>query len=178
MTDTSTFCFQASVPLPTTTDPHFNFPQTIQKLSTVLGLVWILLSAAAYCQVQQGKGLHQETPDAEVENGGEPVEIDGRPVMLVYARIGGFTAKERAEAIQRRIVSISKTRTIPIESIHSESRATWTEILAGNERIMGITDADAQGAERDRAQLAAEYTEIIRQVVKQYRDDHTLRRLL
>jgi small-conductance mechanosensitive channel len=140
--------------------------------------VWILLSAAAYCQTQQGKDLHQETPDAEVENDGEPVEIDGRPVLLVYARIGGFTAKERAEAIQHRIVSISKARTIAIESIHSESRATWTEILAGNERIMGITDADAQGAERDRAQLAAEYTEIIRQVVKQYRDDHTLGRLL
>jgi len=140
--------------------------------------VWILLSSAAYCQVQQGKDLHQETADAEVGNGGEPVEIDGRPVLMVYARIGGFTAKERAEAIQHRIVSISKTRTLPIESIHSESRATWTEILAGNERIMGITDADAQGAERDRAQLAGEYTEIIREVVKQYRDDHTLRRLL
>jgi len=140
--------------------------------------VWILLSSAAYCQVQQGKDLHQETADAEGGNGGEPVEIDGRPVLMVYARIGGFTAKERAEAIQHRIVSISKTRTLPIESIHSESRATWTEILAGNERIMGITDADAQGAERDRAQLAGEYTEIIREVVKQYRDDHTLRRLL
>ena len=178
MTDTSTFCFQASVPRRATTGPQFNFPQTIQRLTTILGLLWILLSSAAYCQVQQGKDLHQETPDAEVGNSGEPVEIDGRPVLMVYARIGGFTAKERAEAIQHRIVSISKTRTIPIESIHSESRATWTEILAGNERIMGITDADAQGAERDRTQLAGEYTEIIRQVVKQYRDDHTLRRLL
>ena len=178
MTDTSTFCFQASVPRRITTDPNFNLQQTIQRLTAILGLVWILLSSAAYCQVQQGKDLHQETPDAEVANNGEPVEIDGRPVLMVYAHIGGFTAKERAEAIQHRIVSISKTRTIPIESIHSESRATWTEILAGNERIMGITDADAQGAERDRAQLAGEYTEIIRQVVKQYRDDHTLRRLL
>jgi len=177
MTDT-TFCFPASVPRRTTTDPHFNFLRTIQRLTTILGFVWILLSAAAFCQVQQGKDLHQEAPDAEVGNNGEPVEIDGRPVLMVYARIGGFTAKERAEAIQHRIVSISKTRTIPIESIHSESRATWTEILAGNERIMGITDADAQGAERDRTQLAAEYTEIIRQVVKRYRDDHTIRRLL
>jgi small-conductance mechanosensitive channel len=97
---------------------------------------------------------------------------------MVYARIGGVTIEERAEAIQQRIVALGKNRTIPIDSIHSESRGTWTEILAGTDRIMGITEGDARGAERDRAQMAAEYTEIIRQVVKQYRDDHTLSRML
>jgi len=136
------------------------------------------LGSTAYFQAQQPKDLPHEPPDVEVENTGAPVNIDGRPVLVVYAQIGGFTAKERAEAIQQRILSISKTIAIPVDSIHSEPRATWTEILAGNERIMGITDADAEGAERPRSQLAAEYTEIIKQVVKQYRNDHTARRFV
>ena len=114
----------------------------------------------------------------EIENTGAQVEIDGRPVLVVYARIGGFSAQERAEAIQQRIVALGNNRTVSVDSIHSESRGTWTEILAGTDRIMGITEEDARGAERDRAQLAAEYTEIIRQVVKQYREDHTVSRML
>jgi small-conductance mechanosensitive channel len=111
-----------------------------------------------------------------IENTGSPVEIDGKPILLVYAPIGGFTSQDRADAIQQRIVALSNTSNVPIESIHSEDRGTWTEILAGSNRIMGITEADAKAAERPRADLAAEYTEVIRLVVKQYREDHTWRR--
>jgi small-conductance mechanosensitive channel len=111
-----------------------------------------------------------------IENTGSPVEIDGKPILLVYAPIGGFTPQDRADAIQQRIVALSSTSNVPIESIHSEDRGTWTEILAGSNRIMGITEADAKAAERPRADLAAEYTEVIRLVVKQYREDHTWRR--
>ncbi|PYX73595.1 MAG: mechanosensitive ion channel protein [Acidobacteria bacterium] len=119
-----------------------------------------------------------EGASAAIENTGTPVEVDGRPILLVYAPIGGFTPQERAEAIGQRIISLGKNRIIQVESIHAEDRGTWTEILAGKDRIMGITQADAMGAERARADLAAEYAEIIRQVVVQYRVDHTLRHLI
>jgi len=148
------------------------------KTPIALSVVACILLCSGYSQSQHGPNSRPDLADVEVENTGASVEIDGRPILAVFAPIGGLSAKERAEKIHERILAISRNRTIPIESIHPEPRATWTEILAGNERIMGITDADASGAERDRSQLAAEYTEIIRQVVKQYRDDHTLRRLL
>ncbi|HTS04546.1 MAG TPA: mechanosensitive ion channel family protein [Candidatus Eisenbacteria bacterium] len=137
----------------------------------------ILLSPPAHSRSSETKPP-EPIPDVEIENTGAPVEVDGRPVLVVYARIGGFSAQERAEAIQQRLVALSKNRTISVDSIHSESRGTWTEILSGTDRIMGITEEDARGAERDRAQMAAEYTEIIRQVVKQYREDHTVSRML
>ena len=111
-----------------------------------------------------------------IENTGSPVEIDGKPILLIYAPIGGLTPQDRADAIQQRIVTLSSTSNVPIESIHSEDRGTWTEILAGSNRIMGVTEADAEAAERPRANLADEYTEVIRLVVKQYREDHTWRR--
>jgi len=119
-----------------------------------------------------------EGADVAVENNGSPVEVDGRPILLVYARIGGFTPQERAKAIEQRIISVGKNRDIEVETIHAEDRGTWTEILAGKDRIMGITQADAMAAERARADLAAEYSEIIRQVVIQYREDHTVRHLI
>jgi small-conductance mechanosensitive channel len=111
-----------------------------------------------------------------IENTGAPIEIDGRPILLVYAPIGSITAQERADAIQQRIVALSRKRNVAVEAIHAEDRGAWTEILAGSDRIMGITESDAKAAERPRAEMAAEYTEVIRQVVKQYREDHTGRR--
>ena len=116
-------------------------------------------------------------PDSVViENNGSPVEIDGKPILLIYAPIGGFTPNERASAIQQRIIALSRNTNMAIEAIHAEDRGTWTEILAGSNRIMGITEGDAKAAERPRAELAEEYTEVLRLVVKQYREDHTWRR--
>src|SRR5882757_3964579 len=113
-----------------------------------------------------------------IENAGVPVEIDGRPVLIIYAPIGGFTPQERAEGIQIRIIALGKRRDIAPDAIHAEDRGTWTEVMAGTDRIMGITAGDAKAAERTRPELAAEYTEIIRRVVKQYREDHTWRKIL
>ena len=97
---------------------------------------------------------------------------------MVYASIGAFTAAERAEAIQHRIIALGLRQNVAIDSIHMQDRGTWSEILAGNDRIMGITEADAKAAEQPRAELAAQYTEIIRHVVKQYREGHTWQRFL
>ena len=116
-------------------------------------------------------------PDAVlIENYGSPVEIDGKPILLIYAPIGGFTPNDRASAIQQRIIALSRNTNMAIDAIHAEDRGTWTEILAGSNRIMGITEGDAKAAERPRAELAEEYTEVLRLVVKQYREDHTWRR--
>jgi small-conductance mechanosensitive channel len=102
-----------------------------------------------------------------IENNGSPVEIDGKPILLIYAPVGGFTPQD---------LSVSDNANTVIETIHAEDRGTWTEILAGNNRIMGVTEGDAKAAERPRAEVAEEYTEVLRLVVKQYREDHTWQR--
>jgi small-conductance mechanosensitive channel len=113
-------------------------------------------------------------PDASAA----PVEIDGRTVLSVYSTVGGFTPEERADHIRSRILEVAQRRDIEITLIHAEDRGVWTEILAGDQLIMGITEYDARIVGRPRAQLAAEYAEIIRQVVKQYRLEHTWRNTL
>ena len=145
-----------------------------------LALLWacslLLLSAGSATAVAQ------EAPDSSVasesaaaENPGTPVEIDGRPILSVYASVAGISPQERAAAIQKRVVELGRRRDLALESIHVEDHGSWSEILAGKDRIMGITPSDAAAADRARPELAAEYAEIIRIVVKQYREEHTWR---
>jgi len=154
-------------------------PSALRRIIVICGLVFIISSLAlAQDHRDNASGSPEGTDSIAIENAGTPVEVGGRPVVVVYAQIGGFTPQQRAEAIQQRIVALGKRSDISIEAIHAEDRGTWTEILAGAERIMGITEADAKAAEQTRPALAAEYTEIIRHVVKEYREDHTWRRVL
>jgi small-conductance mechanosensitive channel len=138
-----------------------------------------LLGSWAMAQTQSENARGSEADDSiAIENAGVPVEIDGRPVLVVYAQIAGITPQDRADAIQQRIVALGQRNDIAVEAIHAEDRGTWTEILARDDRIMGITEADAMASERKRPELAAEYTEAIRHVVKQYREEHTWRHFL
>lgn len=133
-----------------------------------------------FCAVASPKTVGQAIPASSaipdsiaIENPGAPVKIDGRPIFFIYAPIGSFTPQERADAIQGRIIALCNKRTVAIEAIQAQDRGTWTEILAGSDRLMGVTDSDARAAERPRAEMAAEYTEIIRHTVNQYREEHT-----
>lgn len=161
--------------------PAAQLRKGLRRIGRAIAVCALLSVLVVTCAASSENGKEKssvEGPDVVIENTGTPVEVDGRPILLVYAGIGGFTPQERAEAIGHRIISLGKNRIIQAESIHAEDRGTWTEILAGKDRIMGVTQADAMGAERARADLAAEYAEIIRQVVVQYRVDHTLGHLI
>ena len=120
----------------------------------------------------------QETDVSAIENPGAAIEVDGRPMLFVYAAVGGYSPQERAEHIQQRIVDVAKRTDIPIELIRANERGSWTEILAGNDLVMGVTESDAKAIGRERSRLTAEYVEIIRQVIRQYRAEHTWRELL
>lgn len=140
----------------------------------------VIVGSLALAQVQRenARDPMEGSESVAIENAGVPVSIDGRPVLVIYVPIGGFTVQERAEGIQQRIIALAKRRDTAPDAIHAEDRGTWTEVMAGTDRIMGITAGDAKAAERTRPELAAEYTEIIRRVVKQYREDHTWRKIL
>jgi hypothetical protein len=86
-------------------------------------LLWALIvylgALAAVAQAQPlGQNTAKEQPQTaspapnEVENPSAPVVIDGRPVLFVYAPIGGYTAAERAAAITQRILGIAKNRDV------------------------------------------------------------------
>lgn len=148
------------------------------RLKATFGIMLLFCSWMLGQNGANGGSSAEESGVEAVEDVGVPVEIDGRPILIVYASIGGVTPQERAQAIQERIIGLARTKSIAPEAVHMEDRGAWTEIVADKDRIMGITEADAKLAERKRSELAAEYTEIIRQVVLQYRLDHTWKKFV
>src|SRR5262249_18548815 len=151
---------EVKVSLPTTLGKDCVRPSLLRRgtlTSVLLCLSYWMMGVPL--EGENGNHLTASRDPAAIENAGVPVEVDGRPVLLVYAPVGGFTAEARAEGIQQRIVSLGKRTDIGLEAIHAEERGVWTEILAGPERIMAITESDATAAERNRSELAAEYTE-------------------
>lgn len=127
-------------------------------------------SATAETQVQP------EQPEGSIDGQSEPGEvvIDGRPVLAVYQNIGSFTPKDRAEKIRERIIAAAKAGVDP-NSVSLKSRPMWTEISAGGQLLMAVSDGDARAAGKSRAQAAAEDAESIRQALINYHRDHNLR---
>lgn len=148
------------------------FPRFV--LAILLGSV---LTAVSPAQQPDGTAPHTNLKHAEEETA-VPVEIDGRAIVLIYAPIAGLAPHERAESIEQRILNMARNRAIPLEAIHFEERGAWTDILAGKDVLMVVTEGDALAAGRPRAQMAAEYAEILRRTVSRYRQEHTWRAML
>jgi small-conductance mechanosensitive channel len=131
------------------------------------------LSVAQETKGSPVKKAAQSNADlAPAEYNPASVEIDGRPIFLVYGAVGGVSPDERASNIKRRILDFAKQSDVPVSSVHIEDRGPWTEILAGDKPILGVSEYDARIAGRPRSDLASEYAEIIRRTVTSYRQVH------
>ena len=106
------------------------------------------------------------------------VEIDGRPLLTVYAPLAGISPGERANTIQDRILRFARNRALSVDTIHIDEHGPWTEIRVGEDTLMAVTESDAALAGRSRAQIAEEYAEVIRRAVTLYRKEHNLPALL
>ena len=143
-------------------------------LRTVLSSALLLSLGGVSLGRFQQRGAAAAEEEDETQSSGAPVEIDGRPILQVYTTIGGISPQERAANIERRILRFARKRSAEVDSIRVEDRGAWVDVLAGNEPLLTVTEGDATAVGRSRAQLAAEYAEIIRRSVSTYRQEHTL----
>lgn len=152
---------------------------TILLACSLPGLFVGISSAQQTDQQQEvDAGASQKAPEIAPESTGVPVEIDGRPILFVYVAVAGISPEERAAHIQERVLNFARRRNASIELIRVDDRGAWTEILAGNDVIMRISEGDARSIEQPREQLSAEYAEAIRRTVTTYRLEHTWSALL
>src|SRR5947207_3389928 len=102
-----------------------------------------------------------------------PVVIDGQEVVRVYGPLGSFTAKDRAGAIEGRVLALVDkgfTGTIEVRPIPSESA---TAVVAGPAIIMAVTDIDAQSVGVPRDDLARRYAASLQKAIESYRVRHS-----
>ncbi len=68
-----------------------------------------------------GADLPQMAPEVgPPQTADAPVEIDGRPVLLIYSSVAGISPEERAANIEKRILGIAGRNAVAVESIRAE----------------------------------------------------------
>lgn len=151
--------------------PHRWF--CLWAISVVALLLALAQTAKANLAAQNGLA-----ESAAAESVPFPVEIDGRPIVIIYTSLGGVSPEERAAKIQERILRFARNRALSPDTINAKEIGPWAEIRAGQDVIMAVTEGDAAAQGRSRLQVAQEYAEVIRRAVVIYRQEHTLRSFL
>ena len=86
------------------------------------------------------------------------IHLDGKPVFELIAREGArYGPEERAQIVERRLASFADSA-VPVSEIRSEETDGATDVVAGDQRLVTVTDADAATVQRPRAEIADGYT--------------------
>ena len=127
-------------------------------------VVTVILSSGTPAWAQDpAQAAAPETPTA-------PVVVDGITLARVRG-ISAYPAERRAREIADRITALASDPSVPVDSVEVRERAEWTEIAAGDRRIMSVQDADAQVEGIPRQALANVYRLRIAEAVTRFRHD-------
>ncbi len=150
----------------------------VLSFAIMLGTVLVARPAAAASAVTQGNVPGPDRSDIDgVEYERAPVTVDGE-VLFSVRGIPAYPAKERAQAISKRIEGIAADPSVAAESLRLVDMEDRTRIMAGDALAMAFIDADA-AAEGVSRQLLAERALIrIRAAIEAYRNDRSPRVLL
>jgi small-conductance mechanosensitive channel len=114
---------------------------------------------------------------ASTENAAEtsamaPVVVDGITLFSVRG-VSAFPAEKRAGEIADRIVAVAENRSIASNALRLDDGPVATHIIAGNQSIMTVVDADARAQGVDRHVLARVFQMRIAEAINNYRQDRT-----
>lgn len=143
--------------------------RNLRYLAGLAGLLaWLLVAVVTTAQAASES-------EAELERA--PVTIDGRDLLHVRG-IVGRSAEQRAEAIVGRIVDAASDPAFTSEQLRAVETAHSTQILAGQQLLMTVSDADAETERVDRPTMVRIYTELIGDAITNYRLERQPDRLL
>lgn len=98
-------------------------------------------------------------------------------LFTVYTRIGSYTPKERATAIENRIRSLADNYKFDSDSLRVEQNESNWIVFWEDQMITSISDEDAIWADLPTAQLAQNHLQRIQASIIQYREDTSLRKI-
>lgn len=99
-------------------------------------------------------------------------------VLTIYSRHGSFSAKERAEAVTKRIAELGEKFGFEKDSMKVVEAASASEITYGQTILMSIADDDAFWEHTSRQDLAKKYLDRISKAVTGYKSETSLGELL
>lgn len=109
---------------------------------------------------------------------GAPLIIEGDTMLVLYARKGGVFPEKRVEQAYSKIMSQGKRLTMFADSVYVYESDFFSDIMAGEEVILSVTDIDALWQNTTRQKLAVDYSEIIKSKIKEIHAEYGLRQKL
>ncbi len=134
--------------------------------------------AAEPAQPPTSGGLPAPAAPAAPEERGAPVVFWGETLFRVYAKLGPFTAEDRAKAIGDRLERLRQDPTFHTDVVTVADHETITEILARGVTIATVGDEDATPEQLPRQVLGRQYAQEIQAAIDRVRRQTTPRGIL
>lgn len=109
---------------------------------------------------------------------GAPLVVEGDTLLTLYARKGGVLPEKRVEQAYNAILSQGKRMTMFADSVYVYESEFFSDIMAGNDVILSVTDLDGIWQNATRQELAAQYSEIIKAKIVEIHEEYGLRQKL
>lgn len=109
---------------------------------------------------------------------GAPLVIDGDTLLTLYARRGGLLPELRVKNAREKILDLGKRLTLKADSITIYESDLSTDLMAGEEVVLSLTDMDGLWMAKPRAELAREYARVIQSKLDELHAEYGLRQKL
>ena len=131
--------------------------------------------------VAQNSPSPQTTPSAN-QPASAPVELDHKTLFVIQSNLGGFSAKERAKRVINGLRDFADNQALSLDEVAvytaDKDGIPLTVISANNIPLITISNTDAQLADKSRPELAQEYLQKIKEAIRGYRQERSLKYLL
>ncbi len=143
------------------------------------GLMLLLTLNSTLTTFAQNHPL-QENKEAVQAIDGFPVILDGKKLFLVKQGVGVISAKDRADAINNRLVEVAQDNALDPKNLKIESseQDQVTYLSLDNEVILTITPQDARAYRESQESLAREALTRVKNALEEYRIDRQPEQLL
>ncbi len=109
---------------------------------------------------------------------GVPLVVGDDTLFVLYARSGGMLPEARVEAAREMIIELGKKLSFFADSIYVYESEFSTDIMAGEEVLLSLSEMDGLWQNTTRQELAERYRKIIQEKVQELHEDYGLQQKL
>ncbi|MBK6487476.1 MAG: mechanosensitive ion channel [Gemmatimonadetes bacterium] len=122
-----------------------------------------------------GAAAQAQTEESLTQARASVVRFRGQDLFEVRAPMGKLTPPERARAIEERLGIVASGSADALDAIQVIERERTSDLLAGEQLVLSVTDVDAAPLGRTRQQLAADYAVEFERVMRKEFSGRSLR---
>ncbi len=145
--------------------------RTLWRILLPALLTFVLLLGLSPVALSQSSGSGTASGDetTEIQVDSLPVTLDGETLFTLEESFGASTLEDRVESVTEQVAAIASDESIALDMLEIRDRQGVSSIVAGEQVILSITNADAEAVNTSRQALADDYLTELRNAIRQYR---------